>query len=272
MGFKPRLLRETAEIALTEIKRFIEPRLSEDFSLRRVSAPMFLPVGSELLTPGKRGAVVRLDASGTEVEIVGSLDVWLRGQLLRYDIAPGFGVFTIMNGLRPDLPDNSTSSPHVAAWAWQQAVEQNQCNPAHMVAMARKVHKLLVDTEKMVLSLFPHLHATLSRDLEEMAVDDMARLYPGLTHERRVYEHLHPERKDDAGECRQSVLLVWHTNGGCEAVGELWVWNRIIEHPVMLADFGAWGADGIAGCSLGGNIWRNFLALQILHQDRLMGE
>ena len=49
MGFKPRLLRETAEIALTEIKRFIEPRLSEDFSLRRVSAPMFLPVGSELL-------------------------------------------------------------------------------------------------------------------------------------------------------------------------------------------------------------------------------
>ena len=89
---------------------------------------------------------------------------------------------------------------------------------------------------------------------------------------RRVYEHLHPERKDDAGECRQSVLLVWHTNGVCEAVGELWVWNRIIEHPVMLADFGAWRNDGIAGCSLGGNIWRNFLALQILHQDRLMRE
>ncbi len=89
---------------------------------------------------------------------------------------------------------------------------------------------------------------------------------------RRVYEHLHPERKDDAGECRQSVLLVWHTNGVCEAVGELWVWNRIIEHPVMLADFGAWINDGIAGCSLGGNIWRNFLALQILHQDRLMRE
>ena len=42
---KSRLLRETAEIALTEIKRFIEPHLTEDYNLRRVSAPLFLPVG-----------------------------------------------------------------------------------------------------------------------------------------------------------------------------------------------------------------------------------
>lgn len=269
MGFKPRLLRETAEIALTEIKRFIEPRLSDDFSLRRVSAPMFLPAGSRLLTPGKPGIVVRLAASGQEVEIVGSLDVWLRGQLVRYDIAPGFGVFTIMNALRPDLPDNSTSSPHVASWAWQQAVEPENCNPAHLVAMARKVHRLLVDAEKMVLSLFPHLDATLARDMEELAAEELEKLYPGLTQERQVYEHLHPARKTDGAEARHSVLMVWRSDGECATVGELWAWNRIIERPVMLADFGAWRSDDVAGCSLGGNIWRNFLALQILHQDRV---
>ena len=41
--YKPCLLHETAEIALTEIKRFLEPRLMEEFQLRRVSAPMYLP-------------------------------------------------------------------------------------------------------------------------------------------------------------------------------------------------------------------------------------
>jgi len=123
MQLKPRLLHETAEIALTEIKRFLEPRLTEKLSLRRVTAPLYLPTDSPLLDHRFPGAVIRLKGSDQTVEIVGSLDVWLRGQLTRYDIAPGFGVFTIMNALRPDLPENSTSAPHIAAWAWQQAID-----------------------------------------------------------------------------------------------------------------------------------------------------
>ena len=168
MTYKPRLLRETAEIAFTEIKRFIEPRLREDFSLRRVSAPLYLPVGSPLLPPWAPGARVRLEAAKHDVEIVGALDLWLRDQLTRNDIAPGFGVFTIMNALRPDLPENLTSSPYVAAWAWQQATDRADARPAGMITMARKVHSLLIETDSMILSLFPHLQSTLSTHLEEV--------------------------------------------------------------------------------------------------------
>ena len=69
---------------------------------------------------------------------VSSLDVWLRSQLSRYDIASGFGVFTIMNAIRPELPVNSTSSPHIAAWAWQQAVEPHEADCTALVDSAKK--------------------------------------------------------------------------------------------------------------------------------------
>lgn len=117
--FSPTLLRETAEIALTEIKRFIEPRLAADLSLRRVSAPVYLPVSSGLNGPGP---AVAFDLAGSHdrMEVVTGLDRWLRRQLERYDIAPGFGVFTVMNALRPGIAETATTSPHVAAWVWQQ--------------------------------------------------------------------------------------------------------------------------------------------------------
>ena len=91
--FKPRLLRETAEIALTEIKRHIEPKRTEQFSVRRVSAPLYLPVASGLNDPGE-AVRFTMPSTGEEVEIVRGLNRWLRSQLIRYDIAPGFGVFT----------------------------------------------------------------------------------------------------------------------------------------------------------------------------------
>ena len=54
---RPRLLRETAEIALTLIKRYIEGELMERFSMRRVSAPLFLEADSPLHDPGDKVAI-----------------------------------------------------------------------------------------------------------------------------------------------------------------------------------------------------------------------
>jgi hypothetical protein len=265
---KSRLLRETAEIALTEIKRFVEPRLREDLSLRRVSAPLYLPVGSPLLSPLTPGAHVTLPVASREVEIVGSLDLWLRDQLKQNDIAPGFGVFTIMNALRPDLPENSTSTPHVVSWAWQQTANPASCSAQGVLAVARKAHKILLDAEAMVLSLFPHISATLSKELVEITTEQLAELHPGSTAEQSIYDHLHPANTDD--NALQPLLFVWRNRPGCNAFGEMWAWNNMINRPIMLADFGAWPADSISFNSIGGNIYRHYVGLQLLHQDRLM--
>ena len=61
---KAKLLRETAEIAFTEIKRFLEPRLMETLSLRRIMAPLFLSVGCPLLDVRWPGVRIYLSGSG----------------------------------------------------------------------------------------------------------------------------------------------------------------------------------------------------------------
>lgn len=269
MSFKPRLLRETAEIALTEIKRFLEPRLAEEFSLRRVSAPLFLPVNSPLLDSRHRGVRINLQGGNIEMEIVGSLDVWLRSQLSRYDIAPGFGVFTIMNAIRPELPVNSTSSPHLAAWAWQQAVEPHEAGCSALVDGAKRLYAVIVETEKMILEKFPHLTPTLHKNLEVIDEADLAGLMPQHSEERRIYEHMHPQG-DRPENKHGAALLVTRGSDGRKLTGDLWVWNRAVNRPLRLVDFAVWDADTIACASIGGNIYRDYLALQLLHQDRLL--
>ncbi len=269
--FKPQLLQETAEIAFTEIKRYLEPHLVERLSLRRVTAPMYLPADSPLLDGRYPGAVIRLAGSNQTVEIVGSLDVWLRGQLSRYDIAPGFGVFTIMNALRPELPYNRVSSPHVAAWAWQQAVDPSELTEKRLVTVAKTLHQLITDTEKRILTLFPHMSPTLDKELRIAYEARLTELYPGHTQDRMLYEYLYPKRNGaDSDAPRSPVLLLVRDSAPLKAYGEIWVWNRILSKPVRIADLAAWNADKVAGPSIGGNIFRGPLALQILQQDTLL--
>lgn len=276
MSFKPRLLRETAEIALSEIKRFVEPRLIDEFSLRRVSAPLFLPEDSRWLDRRNPGVRIKLPGVDVEMEIVGSLDVWLRGQLERYDIAPGFGVFTVMNAIRPDLPTNVVSSPHITAWAWQQAVKPSDATGKELALAGHRIYALLVDAEKMILDKFPHLSATLQKNLETVHDADLERRMPGYTPERRIYEYLHPDSSDradrrssDGKHC--AALLLMRGTDGRKLEGEIWVWNRILNRPLRLVDMAVWDADTVAGCSVGGNVFRDHLALQLLHQDRILG-
>lgn len=270
--YKPCLLHETAEIALTELKRFLEPRLMETFQLRRVSAPLYLPAGSPLLDSRYPGAKVFLAGSDAEIEIVGSLDLWLRRQLRRYDAADGFGVFTIMNALRPNLVPGPATTVHIAAWAWQQALSAAKFTPEALALHARTLYNLLVEAEQRIIEMFPHLHRTLHKNIDILSEVDLNRMLPDRTRDRQIYEYLHPNRAErddnpvsDGRHC--AALFVSRGNGSQLADGEMWVWNRRISRPLLIADISLWMSDEVGPNSIGGNIYRNQLAMQLLHQD-----
>lgn len=253
--FKPRLLRETAEIALTEMKRFIEPRLAEEFSLRRVSAPLYLPAASGLNDPGE---VVRfvLPSTGEEVEIVRGLNRWLRSQLMRYDIAPGFGVFTVMNALRPDQAETATTSPHLGAWAWQQVVDPEHADIDHLASTGKHQYNLLQQTEEMILERFPHLERTLPQRLVVMEEAELADRNPDASPDRREYEYLHDHPN-------RAILLV-----DDRLRSRVIVWNTVVGCPLTIAETSIDLGSPIG--SIGGNILRDQLAMQILHQPHLL--
>lgn len=252
--FKPRLLRETAEIALTEIKRFIEPRIAEEFSLRRVSAPLYLPAGSGLNDPGE-AVRFRLPGTGQEVEIVNGLGRWLRSQLVRYDIAPGFGVFTVMTALRPEEIENATRSPHISAWAWQQVIDPDKANDEYLVAVGKRIYRILSETEDMILNILPHLDRTLPPRLVTVDSETLAEEQPEASPERREYEYLHDHPN-------RALLVI----DGLRS--RLVVWNKVVGCPLTVAETAIDLSRPVG--SIGGNILRDQFAMQILHQPHLL--
>ena len=253
--FKPRLLRETAEIALTENKRHIEPKMTEEFSLRRVSAPLYLPVASGLNDPGE-AVRFTMPSTGEEVEIVRGLNRWLRSQLIRYDIAPGFGVFTVMNALRPDQPETATTSPHLGAWAWQQVVDPDHAGIDHLAATGKRLYTLLQQTEEMILQRFPHLERTLPQRFVVVEESELTARQPDASTDRRTYEYLHEHPN-------RALLLVDE-----RLRSRLSVWNPVVGCPLPVAETSIDLSLPVG--SIGGNILRDQLAMQILHQPHLL--
>jgi aspartate--ammonia ligase len=253
--FKPRLLRETAEIAFTEIKRFIESKLTDELSLRRVSAPLYLPVASRLNDPGE-AIRFQLPMTGEEMEIVRGLNRWLRTQLVRYDIAPGFGVYTIMNGIRPELVENATSSPHIGAWAWQQVVARENVTMEHLTETAKAVYELMQHSEARIIQLLPHLSIALPEKMLVFTDEELNEKYPEMSRERQEYQLLHEYEN-------RAVLFV---NDQLQA--HTVVWNKIAGRPLVIADLSIDTDRPVR--SIGGNIYRDQLAMQILHQQTLL--
>lgn len=253
--FKPRLLRETAEIALTEIKRHIEPKMAEEFSLRRVSAPLYLPVTSGLNDPGEAVRFV-MPSTGEEVEIVRGLNRWLRTQLIRYDIAPGFGVFTVMNALRPDQAETATTSPHVGAWAWQQVVDPGHAGIDHLAATGKRLYSLMQQAEEMIIERFPHLGITLPQRFVVIEETELAGRNPDASPERREYEYLHDHTN--------RAILIADTHLRSRIV----VWNPVVGCPLTIAETSIDLSRPVG--SIGGTIFRDQLAMQILHQPHLL--
>lgn len=253
--FKPRLLRETAEIALTEIKRYIEPRIVEELSLRRVSAPLYLPADSDETDPGE-AVRFRLPDRDGEMVVVRGLDRWLRRQLLRYDIAPGFGVFTVMNALRPEVAETATTSPHLSAWSWQQVLAAENANADYLVATGKRIYEIFEETEQMILGKFPHLEATLPQRIHVIRAEEIREKYPDMSQARAEYL-FHREMPD-------RVLLVVESDMNLRVI----VWNNIVRLPITLAQLAVDTHAPVS--SIGGTIFRDPLAMQILHQPHLL--
>lgn len=264
---RPLLLRETAEIALTEVKRFVEPRLSSDFNLRRVSAPLCLPVGSGL-NGDAEPVTFRLAGSGQEMEIVTGLDRWLRAQLVRYDAAQGFGVFAVMNAVRPDIPRTAVSSPDLCSWAWQQVLRDDADTDAEVLSQTmRRLYAILRDTEKMILDKFPHLRSVLPQDISDADASEIADDEPAS--ELRRLEHRYV--RDHADKALVFTTIPEAEAGKGMPSARLVVWNEMLRTPLELAEVAIFAPGSDAPLeSAGGNIWRDTLALHILHQTELL--
>ncbi len=255
--YKLKLLPETTEIAIKDIKVFFEEKLSEALNLRRVTAPLFVLSGTGLnddLNGVEKPVGFDVKAiGGSHAEVVHSLAKWKRAKLADYDIAPGFGLYTDMNAIRADEDLDNLHSLYVDQWDWERSIEASDRNLGFLKDVVRKIYRALLDTEDMIFRRFPHITPTLPKEITFVHAAELQKEYPGLTPKQREYEvtrkygavfiigigdtladgQPHDGRAPDYDD--------WSTDNGEGSTGlngDIVVWNTVLDCPFELSSMG----------------------------------
>ena len=182
-------IRET-EKAIKEIKDYFEGSLAWNLNLQRVSAPLFVRKGSGVnddLNGIERKVTFQIrDDNDSDAEVVFSLAKWKRMVLADYGFAPGEGLYTDMNAIRPDEESlDNIHSLYVDQWDWERVITAQQRNLDFLKTIVRKIYNALHETENHINKLYPQLKSDLPKEIQFVHTEELLEMYPDLNPRQR---------------------------------------------------------------------------------------
>ncbi len=195
-------LYETQE-AISTIKEFFQQALSEQLTLLRVTAPLFVTPESGL-NDNLNGIERPVDfdikeQDGKTAEIVQSLAKWKRFALKKYGFHPGEGLYTDMNAIRRDEVADNIHSIYVDQWDWEKIILKEQRNKETLKEVVRKVYKAIKKTEKYMSIRYDYIEEILPKDIFFITSEELAEMYPGYTSK---------EREDKIAKLKGAVFIM----------------------------------------------------------------
>ena len=196
-GYKPSLSPEELERAIKKVKMRFQEELSEELSLRRVTAPLFVLSGTGMndnLNGYESPVSFEVPGlGGRRAEIVHSLAKWKRMKLGSYNIEPGKGLYTDMNAIRAHEELDNLHSLYVDQWDWERTITAEERNLSFLKMVVRKIYQALKNTEVYVSFEYPEIKCQLPEEIVFIHTEDLLQQYPGLSSKERenkaVEEH-----------------------------------------------------------------------------------
>ena len=190
--YKQKLLSETTEVAIQNIKDSFQKELARALNLRRVTAPLFVLSGTGInddLNGVEHPVGFSIDAiGGRRAEVVHSLAKWKRLKLHAYDIAPGYGLYTDMNAIRTFEDLDNLHSLYVDQWDWEKTIRKEDRNLGYLKDTVRAIFKAVKKIEADIYGQFPHITPWLPDDVTFIHAEDLLEAYPGLNPKERENE------------------------------------------------------------------------------------
>ena len=195
-------LYETQE-AISTIKQFFQQALSEQLTLHRVTAPLFVTPESGL-NDNLNGIERPVDfdikeQKGQTAEIVQSLAKWKRYALKKYGFHPGEGLYTDMNAIRRDEVADNIHSIYVDQWDWEKIILKEQRSKEMLKDTVRKVYKAIKKTEKYMSIRYDYIEEILPKEIFFITAEELAEMYPGYTPK---------EREDKIAKLKGAVFIM----------------------------------------------------------------
>ena len=191
------------QVAIKTIKDFFQQALSEQLTLLRVTAPLFVTPESGL-NDNLNGVERPVDfdikeQNGQTAEIVHSLAKWKRFALKKYGFHPGEGLYTDMNAIRRDEVADNIHSIFVDQWDWEKIILKEQRNKDTLKVVVRKVYKAIKKTEKYMAIRYDYIEEILPKDIFFITSEELAEMYPGYSSK---------EREDKIAKLKGAVFIM----------------------------------------------------------------
>jgi len=188
---------EITEKAIKSVKEMFQDNLSAQLALLRVTAPMVVLSGTGInddLNSVERPVRFPIkDMNDKSAEVVHSLAKWKRMKLGELGTAPGRGLYTDMNALRPDEELDNLHSIYVDQWDWEKVITKEDRNLEFLKKTVRRIYEAIKVTENKLYVEYPQLQPQLPEDIFFIHAEELLRMYPGMTPKERenaiVREH-----------------------------------------------------------------------------------
>ena len=194
-----------------------------------------------------------LSLNEQQAEVVHSLAKWKRLKLAELGIAPGRGIYTDMNALRPDEELDNLHSIYVDQWDWEKVIRPEDRNLDFLKRTVRRIYEAVKVTENKLYVEFPQLVPALPDDIYFIHAEELLQRYPNLSPKERenaiVREHkavfiigiggklsdgsIHDGRAADYDD--------WSTpnSDGYEGLnGDILLWNPVLESAFEISSMG----------------------------------
>lgn len=255
--YKQKLLPETTEVAIKDIKETFQEKLADALNLRRVTAPLFVLSGTGLnddLNGVESPVSFNIQCmDNRRAEVVHSLAKWKRTKLGAYDIAPGYGLYTDMNAIRACEELDNLHSLYVDQWDWEQTITDNDRSIDYLKTTVKKIYAAVKATELMIYRRYPHITPQLPEEITFLHSQQLLEMYPDLDSKNREAEAAkkfgaifiigigNPLSNGEPHDGRAPDYDDWITpnaDGFVGLNGDMIFWNPILECPFELSSMG----------------------------------
>ena len=247
---------ENTEKAIKAVKDMFQDNLSAQLALLRVTAPMTVLSGMGLnddLSGVENPVSFQVRDVGATAEIVHSLAKWKRIKLAQMNLAPGRGIYTDMNALRPEEELDNIHSIYVDQWDWEKVITKEQRNLDFLKKIVRRIYESIKVTENKLYVEFPQIEPILPEDIYFIHSEDLLDMYPDMSSKERenavTKEHkavfiigIGSELSDGSPhDARSADYDDWSTvneDGYKGLNGDLLLWNPVLECAFEVSSMG----------------------------------
>ena len=239
---------EDTEKAIKAVKDMFQANLSAQLALLRVTAPMIVLSGTGLnddLNGVERPVCFPVkDMGERHAEVVHSLAKWKRFKLYELGLAPGRGIYTDMNALRPDEELDNIHSIYVDQWDWEKVIRKEDRNTDFLKKTVRRIYEAIKVTENKIYVEFPQIVPVLPEDIFFITAEELLQRYPGKT----------PKEREDLITKEFGAVFIMGIGGKLSdgsqhdgraadyddwtLNGDLLLWNPVLSHAFEVSSMG----------------------------------